>query len=447
MTHSSTASTTCSEPPPLPEKRSLLTSDDSIALLTIIPLWAVVAFRTYSRHQRNRKGHPNPGQDALLWTFLALTIGATLRLSPLEHLVTDITGVRDGAVLPKHLSVMAACLLLVGWVDSAVPPRQPEPWWRKLAGIKPRLVFGAVTVVAAIITFGGAGPARIAPNGDTDFINGQYGDGAGTFYLTLYLVPIGVALALSAALCSAAASRNPPGAYRRCMQLMTVGCVIGTSYPIYRLIYLGYGLCDAEFPLTGDQFDMVGGLLQIATILPVVIGSSIRGIDLVARSRRNRRALIRLRPMWADLACILGPDKIRTYLADGTTPRTDRWRPRNVYDRLDERIVDISDAAFELLPWIDEDLPDRALAAARAHGLAGDSAEIAAEALCLRVARRRAVEGEPHSAPSTVEPLLELSDDQEANAQWLTRVSAYYFCEHLVAVEKDLTSGTEKVTA
>ncbi|MER5301404.1 MAB_1171c family putative transporter [Streptomyces lasiicapitis] len=422
-----------------------MTSDDSIALLTIIPLWTVVAFRAYSRYQRNKQGKPNPGQDALLWTFLTLAIGATLRLSPLEHLVTSLTGVHDGAVLPKHLSVMISCLLLVGWVDSAVPPRDPEPRWRRLAGTKPRLVFGAAAATAALITFGGAAPARIAPNGDTDFINGQYGDGLGTIYLMMYLVPIGVALALSAALCLAAATRNPPGAYRRCMQLMAIGCIIGTSYPLYRLVYLGYGLVGGDYPLNDDQFDMGGNLLQIATILPVLGGSSIRGIDLVARARRNRRALIRLRPMWGDLACVLGPDKIRSYLTEGTTPRADRWRLRNVYDRLDERIVDISDAAFELLPWIDEGLPARALAAARAQGHGGDCAEAAAVALCLRIARRRAVEGEDLAHPPTVDPLLELRDDQEANAAWLSRVSFFYSSDHLDEIEAVL--NTEKATA
>lgn len=422
-----------------------MTSDDSIALLTAIPLWITVAFRAYSRYQRNKKGKPNPGKDALLWTFLALTIGATLRLSPLEHLVTDLTGVRDGAVLPKHLAVMAACLLLVGWVEPIVPPQDPEPWWRKMAGIKPRLVFGAVAVTAAIIMFGGTAPARLAPNGDTDFTNGQFGDIAGTVYLTLYLVPIGVALALSTALCLAAAHRNPPGAYRRCMQLMALGCIIGTTYPLYRLVYLGFGLFGAEFPLTGDEFDMGGNLLQIATILPVIVGSSIRAIDLVARGRRNRRCLIQLRPMWADLACILGPDKIRSYLVEGTTPRADRWQARRMYDRLDERIVAISDAAYELLPWIEDDLPPRALAAAHAHGQRGDWAEAAAVALCLRTARSRAVAGDPYARPSTVEPLLELSDDQEANACWLGRVGFFYTSPCLDEIEALVTSPDKAI--
>lgn len=87
-------------------------------------------------------------------------------------------------------------------------------------------------------------------------------------------MPIGVALALSGALCLTAATRNPADAYRRCMQLMAVGCIIGTSYPLYRLVYLGYGLLDGDFPLIGNEFDMGGNLRKIATILPVVIGST-----------------------------------------------------------------------------------------------------------------------------------------------------------------------------
>lgn len=419
-----------------------MTTDDGIALLTIIPLWVVVAFRTNSRRKRTE---PNRGQDALLWTFVALAIGATLRFSPIEHALTSLTGARDAAILPKHLAVVMACLLLVGWVDSAVPPRTPEPRWRRLARLKPRLTFGVVAGLAAIATFPGAAPARLASNGDTDFTNGQWGETWGTVYLALYLIPIGVALALSAALCTAAANRNPPGAFRRCMQLMAVGCGLGVSYPIYRLVYLSVGLVGTEFPLSEDQFDMGGNLLQIATILPVLAGSSVRAFDLIARGIRNRRALVQLRPLWTDLVCVLSPDTIRRHLDQGSSLIRDRWWMRSVYDRLDQRVVEVWDGTYELLPWIEEDLPARALAAVRAEGFAGDDAEAAAEALCLRIARRRAVDGEPHAFPSTAEPLLALRDDQEANARWLTRVGAFYTAARLDGIENTLTSEGEKV--
>ncbi|NGO66996.1 MAB_1171c family putative transporter [Streptomyces boncukensis] len=419
-----------------------MTSEDLLNLLMVIPLWLVVAFRTYVR---NGRSEPNPGQDALLFTFATLALAATLRVPSVVHALADATGVRDIAILPRHLAVMASCLLLVGWVDSATPPHNPKPWWRRLAGPRPRLIFGVITAGAAIVTFGGAAPVPLAANGDVDFTAGQYGDTDGTVYLLLYLVPIGVALALSAALCHAAATRAAPGAYRICMRLMAAGCVIGGSYPLFRITYLTYGLTGSEFPLTAAEFDLVGTLIPLATILPVIAGSSIRGFDVVGRARRNRRALIRLRPLWADLVFVLSPDKIRDYLANGTSPAHDRWRLRGAYNRLDARVVDISDAAFELLPWIDEDLPARALAVARAHGLTADDANAAATALCLRVARRRAVDGEPPACPSTVEPLLELRDDQEANAQWLTSVSTYYAFEWLDGLEKELTE--EKVPA
>ncbi|MFI1677575.1 DUF6545 domain-containing protein [Streptomyces sp. NPDC020607] len=229
------------------------------------------------------------------------------------------------------------------------------------------------------------------------------------------------------------------------MQLMAIGCGISVSYPIYRLTYLGYGLGGADFPLTEDQFDMGGNLLQVATILPVIAGSGIRAIDLVARGLRNRRALIDLRPLWIDLVCVLSPDTVRKHLDQGTSSFRDWWSVRNTYDRLDQRVVEIWDAAYELLPWIDENLPARALAAARVEGFTGDDAEAAAEAVCLRIARRRAVDGEPQAFPATVEPLLALRDDQEANARWLTRVAAIYTSTRLDSVEKALANENEMV--
>ncbi len=61
-------------------------------------------------------------------------------------------------------------------------------------------------------------------------------------------------------------------------------------------------------PLTGgEQFDTGGSLLEIATILLVIAGSSIRAVDILIRGLRNRRALIGLRPLWVDLVCLLSP--------------------------------------------------------------------------------------------------------------------------------------------
>ncbi|GAA2880798.1 DUF6545 domain-containing protein [Streptomyces mexicanus] len=231
------------------------------------------------------------------------------------------------------------------------------------------------------------------------------------------------------------------------MRLMAVGCGFGAVYPLYRLTYLGFGLAGADSPLTGEQFDTGGSLLEIATILLVIAGSSIRAVDILIRGLRNRRALIGLRPLWVDLVCLLSPDSIRKHLAEGTSLARDRWNPRNLYERLDQRVVDVWDATYELLPWIEEDLPARAKAAVQDQGITGGEAEAAAAALCLRIARRRAVGGEPHAVPSTVVPLLALGDDQEANARWLARVGALYFSEHLDAVEKELTTQAEKVHA
>ncbi|QIB47755.1 hypothetical protein [Streptomyces aureoverticillatus] len=59
------------------------------------------------------------------------------------------------------------------------------------------------------------------------------------------------------------------------------------------------------------------------------------------------------------------PDNIREHLGQGTSLIQDRCSVSITYDRLDQRVVEVCDATYELLPWIDEDLPARAPAAAR----------------------------------------------------------------------------------
>ncbi len=133
----------------------------------------VVVFRAVRRRKRIAR---NPGQDALLWTFLALAIGgATLRLSFLERALAAVTGMRDIAVLPKHLAVMTASLCLVGWVATAVPIGTPEPRWRRLTNAKPRFFLGFVAAAVAIATFPHAAPAPVSADGSLEFINGQWG--------------------------------------------------------------------------------------------------------------------------------------------------------------------------------------------------------------------------------------------------------------------------------
>ncbi|GEB50430.1 MAB_1171c family putative transporter [Streptomyces cacaoi] len=411
-------------------------ADDIIDLLTTIPLWAVVAARLYARPK-------TPGQWAICWTFMALAVAATLRLTAVEHGIAVLTGIPDLAILPKHLLVMLCCALLLGWVESVVPPRDPEPAWRRWTGHKQRMALFISTGSVATAVFPYALPSMRAPDGSTDFATPQYGDVPGTLHLVMYLLPMGVALSVSTMLCITAARRTDVWLLRLCMYLMAAGAGVGALYPCYRLTYLVCGLTGWAYPLTEAEFHRGGSLIQAATILLVIIGSSVRAADMLWRSVRYRRGLIALRPLWQELVSVLTPDVILTHLKHGTSPKEDRRRLRDLYGRLDARVVEISDAHFELLPWISTDLHHRALVAARAAGLHGADARAAREAICLRAARTKAIDGEAH-ASRPAGPVLALHNDLLDNASWLAKVARHYTSPRLAAVTAELITAQKK---
>jgi hypothetical protein len=404
-------------------------------------LWVVVAVRIYIRPT-------TPGQRSFLAMILALTIGATLRISVIADALADLTGITDAAVLPKHLIVMLASTLLLGWVESVVPPREKEPAWRRWVTFKPRMIMLGAFSIAAIAAFPFAKPAVIAPDGSRDFASGQYGDVAGTVHLSVYLLTIAAALVPSVFLYLTVARRTDDRLMRLCMRIMATGAAVGSFYPVYRISFLVCGFTHWTFPLSEGQFQLGGSLIQMVTILFVIVGSSVRAVDFVIRGVRHRRGLIALRPLWVELVSVLSPQIIASRLEDGSSPREDRRRFGDLYDRLDRRVVDISDGCFELLPWIGKDLHRDALIEARAAGLHGAAARAAREALCLRVARMKAVEGAAY-ADQPAGTVLSLRNDLLANSLWLARVAHHYASPDLADATARLAGQTtlQEVTA
>lgn len=413
-----------------------MTDDDAIALLTIVPLWGVCLYRL--RHR------DTAGKRALLYTFLTLAVGATLRLSGISALLDDLTGIQNSAILPKHLSVSISCVLLTGWVDSCVLPRVPEPRWRKLTSPRARMVVMALATTGLCGLFPFTAPADATPDGDVNFIGAQGGHLLGTAYLAFYLLPMAFALLLCALLCRVA-SHHPDSTrlFKLCMRFMAVGCWFGAVYPWYRGFFLVYGLTGAPFPLDADAVDKVASLIQVATILPVIAGSSVRVVDMVADRIRYRRWLIAIRPLWLDLIAVLPEDVMAAKLTVAPSGVADRWRIRDLWHRLDQRVLEISDAAYELLPWIDGDLPRHGLAAARASGLHGKDARAAAEAVCLRIARRAAAQDAPPAEDRPAAPYspIRMSTDLATNARWLARVAGHYTSPLLDEIEETLTAS------
>ncbi|MFF8696293.1 MAB_1171c family putative transporter [Streptomyces sp. NPDC015144] len=426
-------------------------TDDVIDLFTTIPLWLVVAVRSYQEirdRKKDRDKARTSGKRAILATFAALAIGATLRLSYLEEYLNRVTGIHDAAVLPKHLAVMVACTLLVGWVESVVPPSEKEPVWRRWVAFKPRMALLIVTGIAASLVFPFSSVSIVAPDGSADFASAQYGNVAGSVHLSLYLLSMGTALVPSAMLCLTVARRTDDRLLRLCMRLMAAGAGAGAVYPVYRIAFLVCGFTNWTFPLSEGQFHRGGSLIQMVTILLVLAGSSVRAAELLIRAIRLRRGLLALRPLWEELVTILPPDVILRRLQEVDSRREERRRARDLYDRLDKRVVDISDAWFTLLPWISDDVHREALKVAHDAGMRGADAHAAREAITLRVARMKAVEGEDYAARAAGSQ-MPMHNDLLANAEWLARVAHHYTSPSLAEAAAALSGqqAPQEVTA
>ncbi|MGR3937006.1 DUF6545 domain-containing protein [Streptomyces sp. BRA346] len=410
--------------------------DDVIALCTIVPLWTWCLWRIpYLYGTRGQRE---------LWAVLALlACGATLRLGFVERAIADWAGIRDLAVVVKHLAVMLSSVLLWRWVDSVATDAGPRRWWQRLTTAGPRTITALAAVVAVGVLFPFTAPSLVEADGDRNFIGAQSGHPAGTAYMTAYLGTMALALTFSGALCkmaARAARRSGQRMFSTCMYVMSLGCWIGVGYSFFRGSYLVYGLADAEYPMSAEAADRVSSLIQVTAIGLILVGVSFRGWENATLVVRRRRWLIALRSLWHELVSVLPAEAIVRVLAEGPAVSRDRYDPRGLWERLDQRVLDISDSALEVLPWIGEDLPHRAMDAAQACGLGGDDAEAAAQALCLRIGRRGRVDDEPRAESPLSVPLLSMGHDLDSNAAWLTRVARHYHSPLMETLESRLAT-------
>ncbi|MGC9544548.1 DUF6545 domain-containing protein [Streptomyces sp. UG1] len=408
--------------------------DDVIALCTIVPLWTWCLSRAgYLRGTRGQRE---------LWTVLTvLACAATLRLGHVERAVAEWTGIDDLAVLVKHLSLILSSVLLWRWVDSVAADAGARRRWQRLTTARPRAVTAVVAVAVVCVMFPFTAPSIVEADGDRNFVAAQSGVLAGTAYASAYLGTMAVALAGSGALCVVAARSARSSGHRMfsvCMYLMSLGCWTGVGYALFRLSYLAYGLAGVAYPMSAQSADQMASFIQVAAIGLILAGVSFRGWEAVTRLVRRRSRLNALRPMWQELVSVLPAETVVRIL--GPSRFRDRFDPRRLWERLDQRVLDISDSALEFLPWLEEDLPRRAVDAAQACGLAADDAEAAAEALCLRTGRRGCADDTARAFSPLTTPLLRMGHDLDANAAWLTRVARHYHSPLMDTLEAHLAS-------
>jgi hypothetical protein len=344
--------------------------------------------------------------------FLALDISMVTKIQAVGDFLYHLTGVDDIATLAKHLTGIAAVALLLHWVTDVVPGRldgRREPTYRQLISSNPRriITWAAIAVITAIFPLA---QRRTGNQDDADFIFVQAGHLWGSLHLLLFYAYLVFGLICATLMCLDAARAAAPGPFKYGMQVVALGCSIGSAYGILRSGYLITRLCDKPF-LGGDHFvDFTSNFCLVTCILLVVVGGAAPKWERLNEIVKAHGAINDLRPLWAVLTDAV-PTAIYDCPAHRRPKRTSHlreyWDWRDLDTRLRRRVNEILDAALNLAYYVPPDLHSRAGAAGRALKLP----EHAVAAYLLREAMRLKRNGEKpfDGEPVAIQPLATLT--------------------------------------
>lgn len=339
---------------------------NNITLAVTALLWLTVAWRAVKVWRK--------GQDrSLWWAFFGLAVTMTLRMGPGKEF-DKLSGTIDLSYLLKHLvgGILSSTALL--------------SFLRKVSGASEtartkrlRITFACVSALAMAILFF----AKLQPY-ETPLI---FADPVGRYvflaYTLIFLGYLTTSLLGGMRLCWRWGHNSSGRALGWGLRTIGIGLAAGVAYATIRATTVtmriqGRGI----FP--GAIDDYLSTALLMAALLLIVVGSSLPVLSMLRRWHVDRRALLRLRPLWFDLTQATPSVRFRT--PHGAL--AERINPLRIQNRLYRRGVEIRDAALALNNYAPPALRQRALRYVEDRGLYGTQAATAAEACWLAAARR-----------------------------------------------------------
>lgn len=355
-------------------------STTTLAVTTL--LWITVVWRAFKVWR--------PGQDrSLWWAFFGLAVAMTLRMAPGKAL-DSTSGIADLSYLLKYLvgGVLSSTALL--------------SFLRKVSGVtdKPRtkclrVTFACAAALAMAILFF----AKLQPYETPLILADPVGRYVFLVYTLIFLGYLTMSLLGGMRLCWRWGRNSSGRALGWGLRTIGVGLAAGVVYAVVRAatvtmrIY-GRGI----FP--GAIDDYICTALLMAALILIVVGSSLPVLTLLRRWHVDRRALLRLRPLWFDLT--QATPSVRFKTPHGVL--AERINPLKIQNRLYRRGVEIRDAALALNNYAPPALRQHALQYVEDRGLYGTQAATAAEACWLAAARRAKLAGAAPTAGSEQRP-------------------------------------------
>nr|WP_158678642.1 MAB_1171c family putative transporter [Streptomyces sulphureus] len=332
----------------------------------------------------------------------------TLRL-PVGHALDEATGVIDLSYLLKHLfgGVLGSAAVLTFLQD--VSGRKNENWRAQLW--RYGVPLATATAMSAFFF------AKLQPYETLAIYDEPGARTALLLYTVIFLGFLGSSLVSGVRVCWRWGRDSGNGGLGWGLRLIGVGLSAGVLYSVVRIAALISRFEGARiFP--GKLDDYLSSYLMFTALVLVVVGSALPALGKVRSRIRQRRALVRLRPLWHDLTSAVPTVRF----GEVRSPLTERWDARRVGERLYRRTMEIRDAQLALSDYASPTVSAAARRHVEQHGHQGARAAVELEACRLAAAHHARLYGgspapHPHPPPSggrdlrsEVQALIQLSD-------------------------------------
>ncbi|MFD9032545.1 MAB_1171c family putative transporter [Streptomyces sp. NPDC059567] len=339
-------------------------------LVLLGPLWIATVYSARRALTRDRRSGLLSGMIALI------TLSVTLGTPAVRRALEAATGAEGVTNLLTHLLSLAAATCLIAFIrglthgaatgtapEAGSAPRRGR--WRALA----------LPVAAAALSCS----FFLSPRPDPEaHLLTQTPTAPVYAYWSIYLLYLGWGMAEAGRMCHRYRHQAPPGPLRTSLRLLYAASVSGLAYAAHRAVFLAVGRRDLWL-FRDDVVIATTQLLLAPTLLLIVAGIAWPGLVDLARGRRCRRRLRRVRPLWEAIGDAV-PEVVLPLPPElSSAPDVLLYR----------RIIEISDGMLVLAPYCGEGARAEAGRLLASAGLTGVRLEAAVEAACLRCAIAR----------------------------------------------------------
>ncbi|MFD1829841.1 MAB_1171c family putative transporter [Streptomyces desertarenae] len=377
---------------------------DSFEAVVAVLLWITTGWRATKVWRK--------GQDRTLWwTFFGLAMMMTLRL-PAGRALDQLTEVTDLSYLLKHLfgGVLSSAALLA-FLRRVSGQQGGSPVAKRM-----RVILPFVTAAAMAVLFF----AELQPYETRAIFQDPTARLALLAYTAVFLGFLSASLLSGMRVCWRWGRDSSDGALSWGLRVIGAGLAAGVVYALTRIAALVAHMT-GDGILPGDLDDYVSTYLLMAALLLIVVGSSLPVLGKLRTWRAERRALLRLHPLW----CALTEATPSVRLDPPRGLATERLDPRNVHGRLYRRTIEIRDAALALSDYAPADIRERARQHVEARGLAESRATVTTEACWLAAARRSKLRGDTPGSNTEHQPTRG-GGDLRSEISALTQLSDAY---------------------